>query len=179
MESHRFDTLVKVLAARQPRRAAFALLAVLGLGLPEGQAKGDGPVRSQADRNRRTRQFQCKPAGVKCIHNPPKRKKPRTGKLCRKCCETFRKLDQKVGLCCIPNGQRCSSAAECCLGSCSVGTCQNTTVQFPPPTTPLPTTPPPGTPCVAFAQACSSAAECCPTQTGTPVPCSGGLCRFN
>jgi hypothetical protein len=36
MESHRFDTLVKVLAARQPRRAALALLAVLGLGLPEG-----------------------------------------------------------------------------------------------------------------------------------------------
>ena len=64
MESHRFDTLVKVLAARQPRRAALALLAVLGLGLPDGQAKGDGPVRSQADRNRRNRQFQCKPAGV-------------------------------------------------------------------------------------------------------------------
>jgi hypothetical protein len=57
----------------------------------------------------------------------------------------------------------------------SHGICQNTAVQFPPPTTP-----PTGTqPCVAFAQACSSAAECCPTQVGTPVSCSGGLCRFN
>ena len=82
MESHRFDTLVKVLAARQPRRAAFALLAVLGLGLPEGQAEGDGHVRSQADRNRRNRQFQCKAAGAKCIHHPKKGSKPPTGKLC-------------------------------------------------------------------------------------------------
>jgi hypothetical protein len=42
MENSRFDTLVKVLASRQPRRAALPVLAALGLGLvdpPAGIAK--------------------------------------------------------------------------------------------------------------------------------------------
>ena len=179
MESHRFDTLVKVLASRQPRRATLALLAVLGLGLTEGQAQGEGRVRSQADRNRHTRQGQCKPAGAKCIHNPKKGTNP-TGKLCRKCCETFRKLNKKTGVCCIPNGQLCGTDAECCLGVCSVSLCQNEVIQLPP-GEPPPTLPPaPGAPpCAAYAQPCNSAAECCLLLDGSPIPCSGGLCRFN
>ena len=30
--------------------------------------------------------------------------------------ETFRKLNKKTGVCCIAEGQPCSSDAECCLG---------------------------------------------------------------
>jgi hypothetical protein len=178
METSRLDRLAKVLATRQPRRAALALLAGLGLGLREGQTQGDSRVRSQADRNRRTRQGQCKPAGVKCIHNPKKGTNP-TGKLCRKCCETFRKVNKKTGVCCIPNGQPCSSDTQCCLQSCSVGRCQPTTI------IPIePFSPPPigigdvnsGGTCVAVGSACLFPGDCCPPASGVPILCPRGVC---
>jgi hypothetical protein len=174
VDPERFDTLTRWLGTiTRSRRSALHLGggALVSVGVPalvdaRGQAKGDGQVRSQADRNRRTRQFPCKPAGSKCIHKPKKGSTPPRSRLCKACCETFRKSGKTAGRCCIPDGQPCSSAAECCLGNCSVGLCQNTTVQIPPP-------------CVPYGQACAAATDCCLLLDGTPIPCSGGLCRFN
>jgi hypothetical protein len=123
---------------------------VTALADAAARVRGDGTLTTQGDRNRRPRGFQCKTAGTKCIHNPPKGKKS-TGKLCRKCCQTFRKVSKRVGVCCIPNGQPCESATDCCLGSCSVGLCQNEVIQLPPP-------------CRGIGEVCTRREECC---TGT------------
>ena len=188
MDRQHVDELARALArGRLPRRGALRVLgssALASFGVAalvdaRGQAQGDGHARSQADRNRRTRQFQCRPSGIKC--KLKKASSPRG--LCKNCCETFQKRSKTTGRCCTPNGRPCSSAAECCLGVCSVGLCQNEVIQLPPlpPGEPPPTLPPaPGAPpCAAYAQPCSSAAECCLLLDGSPIPCSGGLCRFN
>jgi hypothetical protein len=160
MERQPFGDVARALAeGHLTRRRAWhvlggALASVLtALANVIGQAKGDGDVQSQGDRNRRTRQFQCIPAGETCINVPKKRKKgaPPPPRLCRKkCCETFRVVNKKVGICCRTNGQGCSSAAECCLGSCSVGICQNQVIQFPPAT------------CLELLTPCNAGDICCP-----------------
>jgi hypothetical protein len=124
MGGSQFDSLVVALTTTDSRRRALGGLLAGALSLLSSRE------RSQADRNRRPRGFQCKTAGTKCIHTLPKGKKA-TGKLCRKCCQTFRKVSKRVGVCCTRNGRSCESAAECCLGVCSAGVCQNTAVRNP------------------------------------------------
>jgi hypothetical protein len=162
MGRQHFDELARALArGRLPRRGALRVLgssALASFGVAalvdaRGQAQGDGHARSQADRNRRTRQFQCRPSGIKC--KLKKASSPRG--LCKNCCETFQKRSKTTGRCCTPNGRPCSSAAECCLGVCSVGLCQNTVVTLP---------------CVAFGGVCAQSGECC-----DGVPCTGSRCQ--
>jgi hypothetical protein len=169
MDRQHFDELARALArGRLPRRGALRVLgssALASFGVAalvdaRGQAQGDGHARSQADRNRRTRQFQCRPSGIKC--KLKKASSPRG--LCKNCCETFQKRSKTTGRCCTPNGRPCSSAAECCLGVCSVGLCQNEVIQLPPP-------------CRPYGQPCAVATDCCRYSDGTHIPCSGGFCR--
>ena len=112
MDETRFDALTKALVAPRTRRRMLGVLGggalasvVTALADAIGQAKGDGHAHSQGDRNRKPEAVQCKPAGTKCIPRLPKGKKA-TDKLCRKCCETFRKVNKKVGICCSPTGSR-------------------------------------------------------------------------
>src|SRR5688500_15352423 len=153
MDPQHVDELARALAqGRLPRRGALQVLAssvLVSLGVAalvdaRGQAQSDAHVRSQADRKRRTRQFQCRPSGIKC--KLKKASSPRG--LCKNCCETFQKRTKTVGRCCTRNGRPCESAAECCLGECSAGLCQNTDIQIPPP-------------CLGVGEVCTRREECC------------------
>ncbi len=168
MEVSRFDALARWLGtSTRSRRGSLHLvgsvLAAVGapaLTAAAARVTGDENVTTQGDRNRKTRSGQCKPSGIKC--RLKKASSPRH--LCKNCCETFQKRSKNAGKCCTRNGRPCESAAVCCLGECSAGLCQNTTVQIPP--------------CAPYGQACTAAADCCLLLDGTPIPCSGGLCRF-
>jgi hypothetical protein len=178
VDAERFDTLSRWLGTttRSRRRAlqllvgggALASLATTARAANGRRDKSDGEARSQSDRNRRTRQFQCRPSGIDC--RITKKKSRLTPDLCKRCCETFRPLTaipgEDRGRCCKPNGLRCEHAGECCLDECIAGLCQNSFIQLPPPAPPVPP------PCVPYGQACTQSAECC-----NGVPCSGALCQ--
>jgi hypothetical protein len=195
MDRQQFDQLARALAqGRLPRRGVLRVLAS-GMLAPAGvttlvdaigQAKGDAQVRSEADRNRRHRQAQCKRANSKCQYKAGNNRTIPRRRHCKRCCETFRKVSAIVGRCCIAEGQPCETAAQCCLESCSAGLCQPTTSQVPPPSFPeepiltvppgVPAPPPPPPACVAYGESCTQSAECCFPESG--VQCNGGLCRF-
>jgi hypothetical protein len=169
MDGLRFDALARWLGTTtRSRRGSLHLVgsALAAVGVPAltaaARVVGDGTVTTQGDRNRKTRSGQCKRSGTKC--KLKKASSPRG--LCKNCCETFQKRSKTAGKCCTRNGRACESGAECCLGACSVGLCQNPAVQLTPT-------------CVPYGKACTSATDCCLLLDGSPIPCSGGLCRFN
>lgn len=77
------------------------------------------------------------------------------------CCDT----PCTGGACCRPLHHRCSYPEECCSGFCTGtgGFC----------------CPPGGDCCQPYGSRCNSASDCCLLNDGSPIPCSGGLCRFN
>jgi len=78
MESSRFDTLVKLLASRRPRRVALPLLATLGLGLASSEQAGAKKNRQQ----KKVRVCNCTgPDGATCQNQ--KKAKDKAKKLLR------------------------------------------------------------------------------------------------
>jgi hypothetical protein len=160
MEETRFDEMATTLAISRSRRGALYLLMGSAVALLGTDAQ------AASDRRRKTRQQpRCVPAG-KTIRR----------KQGRRCCELLGVESPTKGFCCRPNGSGCSSDSQCCLGVCSAGVCQNTTVQ--PPLPPVVRVGDTYSGCVAYGQACTTAADCCLLRDGSPIPCTGGLCRF-
>src|SRR4051812_25426064 len=169
MESSRFDDLIKAVSATTSRRKA--LKAALGVLL----TRLEGVAGAEAARPRRGRSVTaeaCIPTGKPCPASKPRGRKGhgKEGKTpkkltCNDCCQrlvTTNANGQQV-CACVPHGQPCTGAWECCNGICTDGVCLT-------PSSPPPPPPPPGPVCRGDGQTCTDPAQCC-----TAV-CNGGVC---
>ena len=117
MESHQFDTLVTVFAARRPRRAALPALAVLGLGLAEP------PEMAARNKNaKKVRVCNCASADVATCRSQ-KKAKDKAKKLLRRNACAYKGPCQGVSGCVAggPGGGTCVPIQSPCPAGCTAG----------------------------------------------------------
>lgn len=169
MDAKRFDRLARALTDSSPRRGLLRGLAGAATGLAAARLRGATATKKW--RRSSVTAEACIQTGKQCSSSKPRGRKGngKKGKApkqlsCDACCQrrvTTNENGNQVCTC-VPRGQACTEARECCDGVCTGGVCLTiaSTASSPPP---VPVCKPDG-------QTCTAPGQCC-----TNI-CNGGVC---